>query len=357
MAIATAPPSVLPRREGHLRLVIDTIPTMAWSLQPDGAVDFVNQRWLEYTGMSFEEAVEGSIRIVHPDDLSRAVEKWRVDMAAGRPGEDEMRLRRADGEYRWFLVRTVPLRNEKGHIVKWYGTSTDIEDRKRAADALHDTAGKLQALTRRLVELQEKERREIALELHDRVGQSLTAMRIDMDLIRTRLNERDDPLIRARNDDCLQLIESVFQAVRNVMYELRPPMLDDYGLVASLQWYAKQFTVRTGIGAEIRGVEGWRCGPEVEIALFRIAQEALNNVARHSRAKNVLIDLRGTAEEAVFTIEDDGAGLGRERGRVKKTGYGLATMRERAKAVGGTFEATSEKRRGTRITVKLQLGP
>jgi PAS domain S-box-containing protein len=479
MKIATAPPPVLPRREGHLRLVIDTIPTMAWSLLPDGAVDFVNQRWLEYTGMSLEEAVEESIRIVHPDDLSRAVEKWLADMAAGRPGEDEMRLRRADGEYRWFLVRTVPLRNEKGHIVKWYGTSTDIEDRKRAADALHEseekfrqiaenirevfwmttpameellyvspayeniwgrsleslrhrprsfmdaicdedrdevagiiegrrkegieveyrivrpdgsmrwirdrgfpvrdesgkvyriagiaediterrladeairvTAKKLQALTRRLVELQEKERREIARELHDQVGQTLTAMRIDMDLIGTRLDERDDPLIRARNDDCLQLIESVFKAVGNLMYELRPPMLDDYGLVASLQWYAQQFTARTSIRAEIRGVEGWRCCPEVEITLFRIAQEALNNVARHSQAKNVRIELRGTVEEAVLTIEDDGRGF--DPDRVKKTGYGLATMRERAKAVGGTFEASSEERRGTRITVKLQ---
>jgi two-component system, NarL family, sensor histidine kinase UhpB len=182
-------------------------------------------------------------------------------------------------------------------------------------------------------------------------------MHIDMDLIRGRLNEHDDPLIRARNEDCLQLIESAFNAVRNVMYELRPPMLDEYGLVASLQWYAKQFTARTGIRAEIRGVEDWRCGPDVEIALFRIVQEALNNVARHSQAKNVRIELRGTVEETVLTIEDDGRGFDPERDRVKKTGYGLVTMRERAEALGGTFEASSEEGRGTRITVKVQPGP
>ncbi len=178
-------------------------------------------------------------------------------------------------------------------------------------------------------------------------------MRINMDLIRTRLDKHDDALIRARNEDCLQLIDSTFNAVRNVMYDLRPPMLDEYGLIAPLQWYAKQFTERTGMRVEIRGVEGWRWGPEVEIALFRIAQEALNNVARHSGAKNVRIELRGSAEEAVLTVEDDGVGLDTERDRVEKIGYGLITMRERAEALGGTFETSSEKGRGMRITVKV----
>jgi formate hydrogenlyase transcriptional activator len=120
------------QKEDHLRIVIDTIPTMAWSVLPDGAVDFVNQRWLEYTGLSLEEALEDTTRTVHPEDLPRVMEKWIVDMAAGEPYEDEMRLRRVDGEYRWFLIRTVPLRDEQENIVKWYGTSTDIEDRKRA---------------------------------------------------------------------------------------------------------------------------------------------------------------------------------------------------------------------------------
>jgi PAS domain S-box-containing protein len=118
--------------EDRLRLVIDTIPVMAWRLGADGAVDFVNQRWIEYTGLSLEEALEDSNQIVHPEDLPRAVEKWLPDMVAGNLCEDEIRLRRADGEYRWFLVRTAPLRDEQGKVVQWYGTSTDIEDRKRA---------------------------------------------------------------------------------------------------------------------------------------------------------------------------------------------------------------------------------
>src|SRR5438105_7259483 len=126
----------LRKSEDDLRMVIDTIPAMAWSVLPDGAIDFVNRRWLEYAGLSLEEAIAEPTRTMHPDDLPRAMQKWSVDIAAGDAYEDEMRLRRADGEYRWFLVRTVPLRNERGNIVKWYGTSTDIEELKQAEDTL-----------------------------------------------------------------------------------------------------------------------------------------------------------------------------------------------------------------------------
>jgi PAS domain S-box-containing protein len=118
--------------EDRIRLVIDTIPTMAWTLRPDGAVDFVNQRWLDYTSLSLKEAVEDSKQIVHPEDLPRAVAKWLPTMAAGSPHEDEIRLRGANGEYRWFLVRISPLHDATGNVVKWYGAAVDIEDRKQA---------------------------------------------------------------------------------------------------------------------------------------------------------------------------------------------------------------------------------
>src|SRR5882762_9741420 len=136
--------ATLRQSENRLWLVIDTIPTMVWSLLPDGAVDFVNQRWLEYTGLSLQEALADSMRTVHPEDVPRVMEKWRTDMAVGEQCEYELRLRRADGEYRWFLVRTVPLRDEQGNIVKWYGTAVDIEDRKRALQDIHALKDKLQ---------------------------------------------------------------------------------------------------------------------------------------------------------------------------------------------------------------------
>jgi PAS domain S-box-containing protein len=119
----------------RLRLIIDTIPTIVWRKLPDGSVDFLNKHFREYTGLSLEEGMGwGWMEAFHPDD--RDVEKWRADLAAGKRFEKEVRLRRADGEYRWFLLRAVPRRDEHGKIVKWYGTTSDIEDLKRAEDRI-----------------------------------------------------------------------------------------------------------------------------------------------------------------------------------------------------------------------------
>ena len=122
------------KSEDRLRLVIDTIPGMVWSGLPDGTFDFVNQPWLRYLGCSWEElsARGGLVSVVHPDDVEESVDRWNATRATGRHTDHELRMRRADGQYRWFLTRALPLRDELGNIVKWYGTATDIEDRKRA---------------------------------------------------------------------------------------------------------------------------------------------------------------------------------------------------------------------------------
>src|SRR6266481_3362721 len=152
----------LKRAEDRVRLIIDTLPTMVWTLQPDGACDFVNQTWMDYTGLSLEQEIKEPTRPVHPEDLPRVVEKWLADFAAGETSEDEMRLRRADGEYRWFLIRTAPLRDAYGNVAQWYGVSIDIEDRKHAEEALRlsereqrHIAAQLERERARLVEAQE----------------------------------------------------------------------------------------------------------------------------------------------------------------------------------------------------------
>ena len=116
----------------QFRLVIDTIPTLAWRTRPDGYAEFFNRRWQEYTGLSLEQAQGwGWTDAIHPDDVAGLTDTWRAILGDGRPGETEARMRRGDGAYRWFLFRAEPLRDERGNIVKWYGTYTDIEDRKR----------------------------------------------------------------------------------------------------------------------------------------------------------------------------------------------------------------------------------
>jgi PAS domain S-box-containing protein len=123
--------------EAKLRRVIDTIPTLAGCSLPDGSGEFWNRRWHDYTGLSPDAARGwGWQEAVHPEDLRELNEKWLRDLASGQPGEAEGRLRRFDGEYRWFLFRYEPLHDETGNIVNWYGTYIDIEDRKRAEDLL-----------------------------------------------------------------------------------------------------------------------------------------------------------------------------------------------------------------------------
>jgi len=123
--------------ERDLRSIINTIPTLAWSARPDGSADFLNRRWLDYTGLAAEEAQGwGWGAAIHPDDVKELVEDWQSALASGQPAEAEARMRRCDGAYRWFLFRANPLRDESGKIIKWYGTNVDIEGRKRAEEKL-----------------------------------------------------------------------------------------------------------------------------------------------------------------------------------------------------------------------------
>jgi PAS domain S-box-containing protein len=131
------------KSEDRLRLVIDTIPTLVWRARPDGVPDFLNQPALDYTGLTPDQAETGWPRAFHPDDKKGMLVKWSAIRASGMPGELEARLRRFDGEYRWFLFRGVPLRDEQGNIVKWYGSSTDIQDRKRAEQKSRRSEAKL----------------------------------------------------------------------------------------------------------------------------------------------------------------------------------------------------------------------
>ena len=141
--------AVLQSSEDRLRLVIDTIPAHVWSSAPDGSVDFINRRWLESAGLSAENGLGWNwSSVVHPDDLIRFVDELHRALAAGKPMESEARLRQASGEYRWFLIRNVPLRDELGNIVKWYGTSIVIEDRKQAEDALRQAQADLAHVNR-----------------------------------------------------------------------------------------------------------------------------------------------------------------------------------------------------------------
>jgi signal transduction histidine kinase len=221
---------------------------------------------------------------------------------------------------------------------------------------LRDSTEQLQAMSRRLVDIQESERRQLSREMHDRVGQNLTALSISLDILKTQIGQNGNEAFRLRLDDAAALLESTAGSIENVMSELRPPMLDDYGLLPALQWYANEFSSRTGVAVTVDGDgQSGRLPQASEIALFRIVQEALNNVAKHAHAGRVHIALEREGARFTMSVSDDGVGLEAPAASAAKHrhGLGMVTMRERTQAVGGEFEIGAAPDRGTRVVVRV----
>jgi PAS domain S-box-containing protein len=349
----------LRRSEDRIRLIIDTIPVMAWSVRPDGVVDFLNQGWMDYAGLSLEEYVKDPLGPIHPQDRSRVIEKWSAQMARGEFYEDEMRLRRADGEYRWFLVRTAPLPDEQGNIVAWYGVSIDIEDRTRAEEQLRGFNQSLRALSARLNSVREEESTRIAREIHDELGGILSILKWDLEELEEVLSNplTSDTLLELRGKVAAMITttHSVVQTVTRISSELRPTALDDLGLIDALLLHAQQFQTRTGItvscNCEPNAVELTR---EKSIAVFRIFQEALTNILRHAGATEVEVTTGQINDEFILTISDNGRGITEDE-KFGTQSIGIIGMRERAHLVGGEIKLDNVNGRGTRITVRVPI--
>jgi signal transduction histidine kinase len=213
----------------------------------------------------------------------------------------------------------------------------------------------LRMLTSRLAEIDEAKRRALARDLHDRIGQRLTALGINLNIIKAGLDLEPAPQLRSRLDDSLRLLEETTDCVRQVMAELRPPMLDDYGLVPTLRWCGEQLASRTEISVAVEGDEpSPRLPAAIEDALVRITQEALTNVSKHANASQVAIALAQQGNEIRLTIRDDGEGFDPTSvNHDASLHWGLLTMSERADAVGGRCHIESQRGQGTRVVVEV----
>jgi signal transduction histidine kinase len=262
----------------------------------------------------------------------------------------------ASGERRFVEVVAAPMWGPDGTFQGIIESMHDVTERVRAEEALQQYAEHLRALTTQLAVVAEAERQRLARELHDQVGQRLTALSINLNIVRTQMSEETGAAIRSRIDDSLSLVEQTAERIRDVMARLRPSVLDDYGLVAALHWYGEQFARRTGIAIAVEGEEPVpRLAPYVESALFRITQEALTNVAKHAQATNVMVTVQVQGEILRLVITDDGIGFDPapmiEPGGGH--GWGLLTMAERAEAVGGCCRIQSVPGQGAQVIVEV----
>ena len=227
-------------------------------------------------------------------------------------------------------------------------------DLRQSEKELRSYAERLKAVSRRLVEVQEAERRTLASELHDRIGQNLTALGLNLGALRSAVSSGQESTVQDRIADSSQLLHDTIESMRNLMSELRPQGLDDYGLVAPLRVLAAEYSGRSNSPAAVHDKTHSRRLPrQVEMILFRIAQEALNNVAKYAKASQVDITLSDNGESAVLSIKDDGIGfhVGQQERRESPGGYGLQIMRERAEAVGADLRVESGPGMGTNVIV------
>jgi len=329
----------------------------SWEWDPEsGRVTWSSKLYHIYgvSPESFQPSFEAYLERVHPEDRQSSGTMMARALMDGRSFTMQERIVRPGGEVRHLRSHGEVVRNERGKPIKILGACLDVTEQRHSETALRQAAQDLHGLTRRLVQVEEAERRRIAAELHDRVGQSLSALNINLDII---LKDGTlAPPAKRRLEDSLALVDGTLQSIENVMAELRPPLLDEYGLAAALGSHAEEYSRRTGILAAMEdaapeAVKGLRL--EAALALFRIAQEALNNAAKHSRASRVSIEISSTENRLLLAVRDDGQGF--DASAARRGRWGMTTMRERAEAVGGQLEVQSAPGEGTRVVATVPL--
>jgi PAS domain S-box-containing protein len=315
-----------------------------------GHWEYANPRCRKLWGFTLQQTIgDGWTQAVYPDDRSAVCDEWFACLREGRPFAREFRLQHRDGRIVWVHLRTVPMLTEDmkthGHV----GTVEDITERKRAEDALH-------RLSTRLLQFQDSERRRIARELHDSTGQNLAALAMHL----TRLSESSadlPPDARQSLSTCLLLADQCSREIRILSYLLHPPMLDELGLASALQWYADGFGQRSGIKVDLEvPPDLGRLPQEVEIALFRVIQECLTNIHRHSGSATATIRLAKQPDRVVLEVQDAGRGMGiaDTDGRPTELGVGVMGMRERVQELGGRLSIKSGPQ-GTTVRATLPI--
>jgi signal transduction histidine kinase len=227
----------------------------------------------------------------------------------------------------------------------------------RLFEQFSESQNQLRGLSQQLVQMQENQYRHLAKELHDRVGQDMTAININLNIMQTLLPQTISKDVISRLADTEKLVQESVARMRSIMAEFRPPMLDQYGLAAALYWYSEQYTRRTNIAVKVddQYLKDTRLPSELEIALFRIAQEALNNAAKHAKASQVNIELMESQGNILMTITDDGVGFDTKTQGISSPGHwGVTNMQERARAINGELLLRSVPGQGTQIAVRVR---
>ena len=333
-------------RTREINSILQYTPSVVYIKDTEGRYILVNSRFEELFGVQNDEVRGKTDYDIFPKE---AAEQFRNNdlkvLSERRSCQVEERVHQK-GDMHTYLSVKFPLYDESGDIVSVCGISTDITDVKKAQDQLRRLSGSIMAN-------QEKERSAIARELHDELGQILTALNMDSVWLHEHLKETDAKAARRALTMC-ELIDKTIEEVRSLAIRLRPGILDDLGLVDALEWYTADFERRTGITCVFEHANIPNISDNVATAAYRIAQETLTNVARHASASRVEVDLQ--ENEGILSLSTVDNGIGFNVSELSETeALGLAGMRERAVLVNGVLNAQSQPGDGTRVFFRVPI--
>ena len=341
--------AILRESEERFHLMADNAPTLIWVSGTNKLCTFFNRGWLNFTGRSMEQEVgNGWISGVHEDDVERCVNIYNVAFDTHADFTMEYRLRRHDGEYRWIADNGVPRFGSNGVFCGYIGSCIDITDLKLSEMSLRN-------LTGRLIHAQEEERARIARELHDDISQRMAFLQIGLEQFEQNMPTLT-PTGKKQLQDLADVASEMSTDLHGMSHQLHPVKLDLQGLVPAITGFCREFSNQQGLPVVFlhRDVPGQKIPKDVALCLFRIVQEALRNVAKHTDSSEAKVEVYGHGDGIDLCVSDSGAGFNPER-VYAKGGLGLISMRERVRSIGGQLTVESQPPDGTRIRVCVPL--
>ncbi len=351
----------LEKSREEFRLLIETMSEGLIICNNKGLISYINDRFCEMLGRPRDEVI-GHCASEYIEESSLAMwNQLTTKVKVGILAPDELKLKRLKGAEVWVKVSPSLLYDQNGEIAGSFAVVTDISDRIRIEHTLRASKNQLRQLSELAMSAQEKERQRVAAELHDGIGQTLSAVKFSVETGIKRLYEQPSEESFRQLENVIPRIQDAIEEVRRISMALRPSMLDDIGILATLTWFCRESAlvyrdVRIQLQLDIKE----ECIPvHIKVAIFRIVQEAFNNTIKHSRAEFMSIALKHTDAMIELNIEDNGIGIDEKRvsanGNGISRGLGLTSMRERAEYSGGQYLIDSINGKGTRIQVTWSL--
>lgn len=339
--------------EQRYRAVTDASPIMVWMSGTDKLCYYFNKGWLDFVGRTLEqESGNGWAENVHPEDFDRCLQIYVHSFDTGQPFEMEYRLRHHSGQYRWIIDHGTPRYALDGTFEGYVGGCLDIHDQKEAAEKTRSAEIRLQ-----LMKMQDEERRHIARELHDSAGQTLTVLGMSLAQLAQKTGRRA-PEITTDVEKLQETVQQLHREIRTTSYLLHPPLLDENGLYSAIHWYMDGLRERSDSDIRLDIPEDFgRLPRDMELVIFRLVQESLTNIHRHSGSKTASIRMARESGQITLDIQDEGKGISPERLaeiRSGRSGVGIRGMQERLRQFEGRMTIDSGSF-GTRIFVTIPI--